>query len=312
MTSNNWETVKQIDLLDYLASLGHYPDKKMSRNQQYWYLSPLPGRNENTPSFKVDRQKNLWYDHAIGKGGSVIDLCMLYHGCSIPEALSKLEQFLSFHRGSLQAFPLFSATPSPDEKKKIKIVTTGPIQSPALISYLEQRKIPLPIAKSYCKEVQYELGSKIFYAIGFPNSAGGYELRNAHFKGSAAPKDITFFDNSKKDLYVFEGFFNFLSFAVIRPQTSSGFTNCLVLNSLAFFQRSRSLMERHNKIFLFLDRDLSGRQNTQRALSWNQEMGSAKYTDASDLYKPRDDLNAWLIAGAGQQEQQRQTRGRGF
>lgn len=30
---------RQIDLVDYLASLGHQPQKV--RNQDYWYLSPL-------------------------------------------------------------------------------------------------------------------------------------------------------------------------------------------------------------------------------------------------------------------------------
>ncbi len=30
---------KQIDLVDYLASLGHYPKK--IRNQDHWCLSPL-------------------------------------------------------------------------------------------------------------------------------------------------------------------------------------------------------------------------------------------------------------------------------
>jgi len=38
---------KQIDLVDYLASLGHQPKKV--KNQDYWYLSPL--REEKTPSF---------------------------------------------------------------------------------------------------------------------------------------------------------------------------------------------------------------------------------------------------------------------
>ena len=42
---------KQLDLVDYLASLGHQPAKV--RNQDYWYLSPL--REEKTPSFKVNR-----------------------------------------------------------------------------------------------------------------------------------------------------------------------------------------------------------------------------------------------------------------
>jgi len=38
---------KQLDLVDYLASLGHQPAK--IRNQDYWYLSLL--REEKTPSF---------------------------------------------------------------------------------------------------------------------------------------------------------------------------------------------------------------------------------------------------------------------
>ena len=57
---------KQIDLVDYLASLGHQPQKV--NNQDYWYLSPL--RDEKTPSFKINRKLNVWYDHATGKGGN--------------------------------------------------------------------------------------------------------------------------------------------------------------------------------------------------------------------------------------------------
>jgi hypothetical protein len=31
---------KQIELVEYLAFLGHYPQKL--RNQDYWYIFPLP------------------------------------------------------------------------------------------------------------------------------------------------------------------------------------------------------------------------------------------------------------------------------
>ena len=55
---------KQINMLDYLTALGHHPEK--IRNKDYWYLSPL--REEKTPSFKVNRSLNAWYDHGIGKG----------------------------------------------------------------------------------------------------------------------------------------------------------------------------------------------------------------------------------------------------
>jgi hypothetical protein len=42
---------KQIDLVDYLAALGHYPKKV--HNKDYCYLSPF--REEKTPSFKINR-----------------------------------------------------------------------------------------------------------------------------------------------------------------------------------------------------------------------------------------------------------------
>ncbi len=79
---------KQIDLVDYLASLGYQPQKV--RNQDYWYLSPL--RDEKTASFKVDRRLNVWYDHGTGKGGDLIDFGTLYFNCSISDLLSRLSE----------------------------------------------------------------------------------------------------------------------------------------------------------------------------------------------------------------------------
>jgi DNA primase len=64
---------RQMDIVSYLSTLGYEPAK--IRNFDYWYLSPL--RSEKTPSFKVNRKLNLWYDHGIGKGGNVIDFAIL-------------------------------------------------------------------------------------------------------------------------------------------------------------------------------------------------------------------------------------------
>lgn len=85
---------KQIDLVDYLASLGHQPQKV--NNRDYWYLSPL--REEKTPSFKVNQKLNVWYDHATGKGGNLIDFGTQYFNCSVAELLQRLsgQTILSF------------------------------------------------------------------------------------------------------------------------------------------------------------------------------------------------------------------------
>lgn len=65
----NIQEAEQIDMFEYLEQLG-YKSQKISNND-YWYSSPL--REEKEPSFKVNRKLNVWFDHGLGKGGSIID-----------------------------------------------------------------------------------------------------------------------------------------------------------------------------------------------------------------------------------------------
>src|SRR5689334_22252143 len=88
--------VKERDMVAYLETLGHYPAKV--RTDDYWYLSPL--RNEKTPSFKVNLRIKRWYDHGLGKGGSIIDFGMLYFNCSLVEFLSRLDKNIGTHQPS--------------------------------------------------------------------------------------------------------------------------------------------------------------------------------------------------------------------
>lgn len=282
---------KQLDLVDYLASLGFNPEKV--RGQDYWYRSPL--REEKTASFKVDRTKRLWYDHGTGQGGTIIDFGMAYFRCDLREFLRRLEEDFSFHRPILSTVSSTSDAGQPSvtpagEKKKIVVLAAGPLVSPALTGYLADRKIPLPLAATYCQEVTFELSGRRFYAIGFKNDQGGFELRNAHFKSSSAPKASTFLDQGFKELAVFEGFFNFLSFLTLNQYRPLPPGNFLVLNSLAFFDKNRPLMEQHAGITLYLDRDAAGLHCTQEALKRGPQ-----YQDGSLLYADSKDLNDWLV-----------------
>jgi DNA primase len=288
---------KQLDLVDYLASLGHQPAKV--RNQDYWYLSPF--REEKTPSFKVNRPLNVWYDHSTGKGGDLVDFGTQYHKCTVRELLDRLSEYrpgnsLSFQQPSLPDLSSSARSSFAGEKKespdsKIVIVDTRPLADQTLLAYLEKRCIPLNIADRFCREVDFLLYGKKHTVIGFPNKSGGYELRNEHFKGSSAPKDITFLDNRTEGIVVFEGFFSFLSFQTINKNLQAPLTNCLILNSLSFFEKSRPLMEKYHKIHLLLDRDTAGRNYTTQALRWNPD----KYIDRSEFYERRKDLNEWLL-----------------
>ena len=263
------EEVKNTDMVDYLLSLGFKP-AKVTRND-YWYLSPF--REETTPSFKVNRNMNRWYDFGEGKGGNIIDFGILYHNCSVKELLIKFSKPFSFQQQNIEA------NKEDEEAKKIKVINEREISSFVLIRYLHKRRIPVEIAKKFCSEIDYELYGKNYYAIGFKNDAGGYELRNEKFKASSSPKDITLIKNNAEKLTVFEGFFNFLSYQAIHQKQEQPNTNFLILNSTSFFQKSLPLMQSHKSVHLYLDCDTTGQKCIQKAL----EIDKQKFIDEREF-----------------------------
>jgi hypothetical protein len=276
------DEARQIDLVDYLSKLGYAPSK--IRNCDYWYLSPL--REEKTPSFKINRKLNCWYDHGIGKGGNLIDFAILYHNCTVGELLREMNGYFSFH----QPVSLSSKENVKNTESRIEVISERTVCSLALERYLTHRRIPIEVAKEYCKEVTYQINGKEYFAIGFKNDAGGYELRNPYYKASSSPKDIRTFAFGANEAVVFEGFFDFLSFMAIQknlPQTKADF---VVLNSISFFEKARPFMEQHKNIKLYLDRDKAGQNCSRYALSL-----SHKYKDESGLYKNHKDLNDWIM-----------------
>lgn len=106
---------------------------------------------------------------------------------------------------------------------------------------------------------------------------------------------------------VFEGFFNFLSHQTMNKDQIQPLTNFLVLNSLSLFQKERQIMEQHQQIHLFLDRDSAGIKFTQAALQW-----SKKYIDQSHTYKKYKDLNEYLIKQQEPRHKQSQRMRRHF
>ncbi len=83
------QTAKQIRIADYLYSLGYSPVKQQGIN--LWYKSPL--REETEASFKVNTERNQWYDFALGKGGNIIALAQeLYCSDHVPYLLQRIEE----------------------------------------------------------------------------------------------------------------------------------------------------------------------------------------------------------------------------
>lgn len=298
--------IEHMDMVEHLEKLGYYPRK--IRNDDYWYFSPL--RVEKTPSFKVNRKLNVWYDHGLQKGGNLVDFGILFYKCTVNELLQKLakKNRFSFHRQPA----LSTTTPFPPAGEKEKIVITEVkenIKSLSLHEYLEYRKIPSAIANRFCKEVDFDLYNKKYTVIGFPNSAGGYELRSSNFKGSSSPKEVTLISkNLSREILVFEGFMDFRSNQAIHHRKFIMMTkqqpNFLVLNSIGFMEKMKPQLEKYPSIHLYLDRDNKGLTITKEVLTI-----SRKYRDESHTYKNHKDLNEYLMKEHLEQKQS-QSRGR--
>lgn len=83
------EEAKKIRIADYLYSLGYSPVKQQGVN--LWYKSPF--REENEPSFKVNTEREQWFDFGLGKGGNIIALAAhLYATESVPYILKRIEE----------------------------------------------------------------------------------------------------------------------------------------------------------------------------------------------------------------------------
>ena len=175
------QDVKQIKLADYLQSLGYTPVKQQGKN--LWYKSPL--REETDASFKVNTELEKWYDFGIGKGGNIIALAAeLYHSEDVAYLLKRIEERTAYIRPA--SFSLADSIPT----ISLSGIKVGELSSPALIAYLQERGINIGLAKRECRELRFMNADKPYFAICFPNMAGGYEVRNRYFKGCVAPKDI--------------------------------------------------------------------------------------------------------------------------
>ena len=284
------QDAKQIKLADYLQSLGYTPVKQQGKS--LWYKSPL--RSETDASFKVNTELNQWYDFGIGKGGNIIALAAeLYHSDNVAYLLERIAERTPYIRPASFSFGEQKA-----HNSSFHGVQVGELSSPALLDYLRGRGINIELAKRECKELRFEHNGKPYFAIGFPNISGGYELRNRYFKGCLAPKDITHIrqQGEQRDVcYLFEGFMDYLSFLTIRvnnnpeePQTSE--QDYMVLNSVTNLSKAEQLLRPYTRIGSFLDNDQAG----QRAYENLKKIFENRIQDMSHHYAGHKDLNDYL------------------
>ena len=288
----NIKTIKEkVSLCDFLSSLGFEPKKKSGAD--FFYLSPIRNTDTN-PSFAVNNETGKWYDHGLGTGGNIIDLALLlYPESDLQSVLSRFNQFGQFKTSSLPVTTLTIETEfKPKPYQITDIMELG--NNANLNAYLYSRGIN-PQPNKLLKEVYYCLKTnkgtiKNYYAIGWQNEAGGWEIRNKFFKACLGNKDLTIIDGTEPSFNIFEGMFDYQSFLLYQKEPFKGTT--IILNSLSLSKRAISNIQntKHGDIGLYLDNDPAGKIATEKFLS---SFSQAK--DYSGTYEAFKDMNDWHL-----------------
>lgn len=285
----NIQEAKQIRIADYLQSLGYTPVKQQGNS--LWYKSPF--REETEASFKVNTDRNLWFDYGLGKGGNIIALAEeLYASDYVPYLLNKIAERVPHIRSVSFSFRQQASEPS------FQHLEVGELTHPALLRYLQERGININLARLECKELHFIHNGKPYFAIGFPNVAGGYEVRNRFFKGCIAPKDISHIrqhGEPREKCLVFEGMMDYLSFLTLRMRNCPTMPDLdrqdyVILNSVAIVSKAMDVLHRYERIHCLLDNDEAGRN---AYLELAREF-SGRIRDFSDNYNGHKDLNDYL------------------
>ena len=276
----NIDEIRKIPLVEFLNQLGYQPTGRDSKG--LWFYAPY--RSERKPSFHVNPRKGVWFDFGSGAGGDIFTLAGEL--CNSSNFIRQAEYI-----AEKMKLPIAKPyKPAPFiEQPTFENLKVSKLESPALLKYLADRGIPRNIAQRWCVQVNYRLHSKDYYAIGFENSAHGFELRNPFYKGSYPPKHITHIATDNARCNVFEGFIDFLSGE--RLCINDGF-DAVVLNSVSNVGKALTVLPDYSVIACYLDNDEAGRAALARL---RRELGD-RVMDKSALYPDRKDLNEFLVA----------------
>ena len=277
-----FKEIKTIPLATFMSRLGHEPVRRSG--DKLWYKSPL--RQEHTPSFKVETTLNCWYDFGIGKGGNIVDLAAeIYQSTDMRYLIHCIADSCPMPPMQTVA-PPFAPRHSAPSFEDIRVV---PLESHALVAYLQERGIPTKISKAHCQQIHYCCRGKQYYSVAFANESDGYEVRNRYFKGCISPKDISIRrirDGPSAECAVFEGFIDYLSALKLGIIG----TDAIILNSVSNVNKAIPHLRDYKAIHCYLDNDVAGKI----ALGQLTKRFGTKVIDRSTLYSGFNDLNEYL------------------
>ena len=186
------------------------------------------------------------------------------------------------------SFSFGGITPVSLQRSSMELIGVQAVKQPKLLLYLSERGLQPSDVSPFLSEVYYRISEKCFFALGFPNDAGGWELRNPYFKGCFAPKAITTIKGTDSHkLQLFEGFMGFLSWRKLHPEEQD---DSIILNSLTLLPKLIPTLHPYPIIESRLANDEAGDRATKQLFD-----AGLPVKDMRACYAPYKDINEYLI-----------------
>ena len=288
----NIEQAKRIKLEKFLMKLGMEPVK--TNGNRLWYHSPF--RKEEVPSFIVDVNNNVWFDHGTDKGGNIIALAkQLYQTDIMPLLMEKIEEVAPAVPPT--KFDVLSLT---ELEESVKCVTIEGLKSIKDIAYFSSRNIDFAIADKYCKQISFRFNDRDCQAVAFPNIHGGYELRSNMYSGHMLPLAISIVRMDPNVIAssccVFTDFIDFLSYKTLLSHGETeilveGFADTYILNSASLISKALPNLNAYSHIYCYLNNDKTGRTITETIQG---AFTDRQVVDASDRYADFQNVSTYL------------------
>jgi hypothetical protein len=184
----------------------------------------------------------------------------------------------------IEAPPLQSKEPEPE------LLNTIPLRSFWLNYWLWQHRIHENVARTYCKEVHYTTGEKEFAAIGFPNQAGGWLIRNRYHRSAIGPAGPTHLAHGSNHLAVFTDFIDLLTLVSLLGMANPQLPDLLLLSPTDGVTHLRDIEPIYSRVHLFGWNDGKGNLFTESALRHRPPC-----IDQRPLYARYKNLNDWAV-----------------
>lgn len=293
----NIEHAKHIPISEILSKINIYPIQ--TGPEELCYFSSW--RKEKTPSFFVNILENVWYDRSDGTEGDLVAFVCKYLERRKEEhtVIDALRWIKYVYNNVPISEPLEKNFD--DEDSGLILKSKKSINGYWLIHYLEIRGIPLSLSKLYLKELHVcnKHTGKSFFALGFRNEYGGFEIRNPSFKGSLKPRAITFIRGrviKPEGIHIFEGMMDYLS-AIAQRNGKRFRDDAIILNSLTCLKQAMPYIHNYGYRFAYtwMDNDAPGIKATEILAEFFKAEENLKHVKMNAVYAPHKDVNNWHV-----------------